>query len=93
MPSAVFLYDLEWADNLGGLPMTVPERWWLGYSSATLCYGKIAVEIAAASLSKGHSTAAVRYGVNKAIEDLGCADKSDSMICIFLNDALEILQL
>ncbi|EJK76822.1 hypothetical protein THAOC_01394 [Thalassiosira oceanica] len=63
------------------------------FTEKQLCYGKIAVEIAAASLSKGHSMAAVRYSVNKAIDDLGCNDKSDSKICVFLNDELEILQL
>ncbi|EJK52627.1 hypothetical protein THAOC_28079 [Thalassiosira oceanica] len=56
------------------------------FTEKQLCYGKTAVENTVASLSKGHSTAAVRYGVNKAFEDLGCDDKSDSEIC-------EILQL
>ena len=42
MPSVVFPYNLEWAESLVGLPMAVPERWWTGYSSAKLCYSKIA---------------------------------------------------
>ncbi|EJK63307.1 hypothetical protein THAOC_16040, partial [Thalassiosira oceanica] len=54
------------------------------FTEKQLCHGKTAVEIAAASLSKGHSTAAVRYGVNKAIDDLGCNDKTDSEICEIL---------
>ena len=41
MPSVVFPYDLEWAESLVGLLMAVLECWWLGYSSAKLCYGKI----------------------------------------------------
>ncbi|EJK63092.1 hypothetical protein THAOC_16271 [Thalassiosira oceanica] len=50
------------------------------FTEKQLCYGKTAVENTVASLSKGHSTAAVRYGVNKAFDDLGCDDKSDSEI-------------
>ena len=41
MPSPVFPYDREWANSLVGLPMSVPEHWWPGYTSSTLCLGKI----------------------------------------------------
>ena len=37
-----FPYDLEWAENLVGLRMAVPEFYWPGYKTRTKCRGKIA---------------------------------------------------
>ena len=42
MDAKRFDVDPEWAEKLEGLPMAVPEYWWVGFTSRTRCFGKIA---------------------------------------------------
>ena len=41
MASDRFDVDPEWAKSIEGLPMAVPEYWWVGYTRRTRCFGKI----------------------------------------------------
>ena len=41
MDAKRFDVDPEWAEKLEGLPMAVPEYWWVGFTSRTRCIGKI----------------------------------------------------
>jgi hypothetical protein len=41
MASRANKIDIEWANSLVGLPLKIPDNWWVGYTGSYLHDGKL----------------------------------------------------